>query len=160
MGGAQMMLVLGALVLLSLMVLNINRAQLESERQMSQAEYILAATAVGQSMISEISSKDYDAATASDESAPVSSFTSPKYLGPGSWEAYPNFNDVDDFHRFNTTVNTPRAGTFRISCLVDYVDPMQPNISSGVRTRTKRLRVTVESDFLDEAVNLVYYKSH
>ncbi|MBR9977441.1 MAG: hypothetical protein KFH87_05080 [Bacteroidetes bacterium] len=160
MGGAQMMLVLGALVLLSLMVLNINRAQLESERQMSQAEYILAATAVGQSMISEISSKHFDATTASNESAPVSSFTSPHHLGAGSWESYPNFNDFDDFHRFNTTVNTPRAGNFRIRCLVDYVDPMTPNVTSGIRTRTKRLRVNVSSDFLDDPVNLVYYKSH
>lgn len=160
MGGVQMMLVLCAMVLLSLLVLNINRAQLVSDDQMSQSEYIMAATAVGQTLISEISSKSFDAATASDEKAPLTAFTAPGSLGNGYWESYPNFNDFDDYHRFTTTVSTPRAGTFRISALVDYVTLANPNTRSSVRTRTKRLRLTVDSDLLDVPVNLVYYKSH
>ena len=157
MGGVQMMLVLGAMVLLSLLVLGINRAQFFSEQQMAQSEYL---TAVGQTLVSEIAGKHYDAATASNEKAPVSSFTAPGSLGNGWWESYPNFNDFDDYHRFTTTVNTPRAGSFRVSCLVDYVNPSTPNQRSSVRTRTKRLRVSIDSDFLDTPVNLVYYKSH
>lgn len=160
MGGVQMMLVLGAMVLLSLLILGINRAQFFGEQQMSQSEYLLAATAVGQTLISEIASKHYDAATASDEKAPVTSFTAPGSLGAGWWESYPNFNDFDDYHRFTTTVSTPRAGTFRVSCLVDYVNPANPNVRSSVRTRTKRLRVSIDSDFMDVPVNLVYFKSH
>ena len=160
MGGVQMMLVLGAMVLLSLLVLSINRAQFFSEQQMSQSEYLMAATAVGQTLISEISSKTFDAATATDEKAPVSSFTAPGSLGHGSWEVYPNYNDFDDYHRFTTTVSTPRAGDFRVSCLVDYINPDTPNQRSSVRTRTKRLRVTITSAFLDDPVQLVYYKSH
>jgi hypothetical protein len=160
MGGVQMMLVLSAMVLLSLLVLNIKRAQLVSDQQMSQSEYIIAATAVGQTLISEIAGKPYDAATASDEKAPLASFTAPGSLGHGSWESYPNFNDFDDYHRFTTTVSTPRAGLFRIATLVDYVTLSNPNTRSTIRTRTKRLRVTVDSEFLDSPVNLVYFKSH
>lgn len=159
MGGAQMMLVLGAMVLLSFLVLNTNRAEFSSDQQMAQSEYILAATAVGQTLIGEICGKAFDAATAADEKAPVSAFTAPGGLGHNSSENYPNFNDFDDYHRFTTSVMTPRAGAFSVSCLVDYVDPNLPDRTSTIRTRTKRLRVTVDSEFLDDPLNLVYYKS-
>lgn len=155
-----MLLVLGAMMLLSILVLNTNRARFFSEQQMAQAEYTIAATAVGQTLISEIASKTYDAATSSDEFAEVSSFTAPGSLGHNSSEVYPNYNDVDDFHGFNTEISTPRAGAFRLSVLVDYVNPETPEVRSSVRTRTKRIRVAISSDFMDTPVNLVYYKSH
>jgi Flp pilus assembly protein TadG len=160
MGGVQMMLVLGAMVLLSLLVLNINRTQMFSEQQMSQSEYTMAATAVGQSLVNEAAGKAFDAATATDEKAAVSTFTAPRSLGRGSWETYPDFNDFDDYHRFTTTRSTPRAGTFRLAGSVDYVNPATPNTASNVRTRMKRIRVTVTSDFMDQPVILVHYKSH
>ncbi|MFZ1731892.1 MAG: hypothetical protein WBQ23_13315 [Bacteroidota bacterium] len=160
MGGVQMLLVLGAMLLLSILVLNTNRARFMSEQQMAQSEYTIAATAVGQSLISEISSKTFDAATSTYEFAAVSSFTAPNSLGHNSSEVYPNYNDVDDYHGFNTEISTPRAGTFRLSVVVDYVNPATPDVRSSVRTRTKRIRVGVASDFLDTPVNLVYYKSH
>ncbi|MCZ7555974.1 MAG: hypothetical protein M5R41_06180 [Bacteroidia bacterium] len=155
-----MMLVLGAMVLLSLLVLNINRTQLFSEQQMSQSEYIMAATAVGQSMVNEAAGKAFDAATATDEKATVATFTAPGSLGRGSWEAYPNFNDFDDYHRYSTTRSTPRAGSFRLLGAVDYVNPATPNKTSSVRTRMKRLRVTITSEFMEQPVILVHYKSH
>jgi hypothetical protein len=160
MGGVQMLLVLGAMLLLSILVLNTNRAKFFSEQEMAQAEYTLTATAVGQSLVSEIGSKSFDAATATNEFADVSSFTAPNSLGHSSSEVYPNYNDVDDFNGFATSVNTPRAGLFRISVIIDYVHPSYLDVRSSVRTRMKRIRVSVASDFLDTPVTLVYYKSH
>ncbi|MBE0643622.1 MAG: hypothetical protein IH600_06045 [Bacteroidetes bacterium] len=154
-----MMLVLGAMVLLSILALNINRATLFSDEQMAQSEYIIAATAVGQTLISEAASKPFDVATVTNEKAPLTSFTAPSGLGRLTSEVYPDFNDFDDYHRLTVNVSTPRAGTFRLSCLVDYVDPATPNKTSSICTRTKRLRVTVDSDLLETPVNLVYYKS-
>ena len=84
MSGIQMMLVLASLTLLSILVLSMNRAKLFSDEQLSQSEYIMAATAVGQTLINEISSKSYDAATVSDPHAEISKFTSPGGLGHGS----------------------------------------------------------------------------
>jgi hypothetical protein len=160
MGGVQMMLVLGAMTLLSILVLTMNRAKLFSDEQMSQAEYVMAATAVGQTLINDISTKAFDAATAADDYAEVSSFTSPGGLGHGSWESYPNFNDVDDYNRLSTVVSTPRAGDFRVGCRVTYVNPAQPNTPVNYRTRTKRIVVTMQSMFLENPVTLISYKSH
>ncbi|MBN1447661.1 MAG: hypothetical protein JXA28_07000 [Bacteroidetes bacterium] len=115
MNGVQKMLVLGALTLLSILFLTLNRAQLFSDQQMSNAVYVMVATAAGQTLINEISTKSYDGATAGDEDAEVASFTAPGALGAGWWESYPTFNDVDDDNRFSTSVSTPRAGDFELS---------------------------------------------
>jgi hypothetical protein len=160
MNGVQMMLVLGALTLLSILVLTLNRAKLFSDQQMSNAEYVMAATAVGQTLINEISTKSYDAATAGDEDAEVSSFTAPGGLGAGWWESYPNFNDVDDYNRFSTTVSTPRAGDFGLSCRVQYVNPANPDVPVNTRTRTKRVTVVITSPLMEHPVTLFYFKSH
>ena len=159
MGGVQTMLVLAALTLLSVLVLSMNRAKLMSDEQLSQAEYVMAATAVGQTLINDIGTKAFDAATATDDFAELSSFTAPSALGHGWWESYPNFNDVDDYNRLSTTVSTPRAGDFRLSCRVHYVQPSQPDIPVNIRTRTKRVVVSVSSPFLTRPVTLISYKS-
>ncbi|MFA6235627.1 MAG: hypothetical protein WC824_15770, partial [Bacteroidota bacterium] len=89
MGGVQMLLVLGAMMLLSLLILNTNRAKFFSEQQMAQSEYTIAANAIGQSLISEINSKAFDAATIADEFADVPAFTAPASLGHNPSEVYP-----------------------------------------------------------------------
>jgi hypothetical protein len=160
MGGVQMMLVLAALTLLSILVLSMNRAKLFSDEQLSQAEYMMEATAVGQTLINDIHTKEFDAATATDPDAEVSSFTAPGSLGHGWWESYPNFNDVDDYNRLQTTISTPRAGNLTLACRVQYVDPAQPNTPVNMRTRTKRITVIVTSPFLNDPVTLVSYKSY
>jgi hypothetical protein len=111
-------------------------------------------------LISEINSKAFDAATIADEFADVPAFTAPASLGHNSSEVYPNYNDADDYHGYTTTVSSPRAGSFRLSVLVDYVNPGSLDVRSSIRTRMKRIRVSVASDFLDNPVTLVYYKSH
>ena len=160
MSGVQMMLVLGAITLLSLLVLNLNGSLLSSDDQMAQAEYTMAATSVGQMMLAKIASKEFDAATVTDQFADPSTFTSPSGLGHAPGEIYPNFNDVDDFHRFTTAVSTPRAGVFNVACLVDYVQPDNPDVPASVQTRTKRVRVAISSPFLAQPVRLVYYRTH
>jgi hypothetical protein len=160
MGGVQMMLVLGATLLLSLLVLNVNRSVLSSAGQTSQAEYTLAATSVGQTLINEIASKAFDAATVADPMADSTKFTSPYGLGRGSWEIYPDFNDVDDYHRFSTTISTPRAGDFTLRCNVHYVRPQAPDQRVNVRTRSKRVEVIVSHPLMQDDVRLYYYRSH
>ncbi|HOJ03415.1 MAG TPA: hypothetical protein PK916_05380 [Bacteroidota bacterium] len=160
MSGVQMMLVLGAMILLSMVVLTINRAKLFSEQQISQSEYTIAATSVGQGLLNEISSKSFDAATVSKPDAEVSTFTAPGSLGRNSSEIYPNFNDVDDYHRFSRTYSTPRAGDFNVTASVHYINTSQPNTPVNYRTRTKRVTVVVSSPFMEQPVTLFHYFSH
>ena len=160
MAGMQMMLVIGALMMLSVLTLNLNRAQILSDTELSESEYILTATAIGQTIINEIGTKAYDQATVSSDTASLASFAAPNALGPNTGESYPLLNDVDDYNRLSTTVGSARAGDFTVSCAVAYVDPATPNTIATVRTRTKRVRMTVTSPFMTTPVNLVYYKSY
>jgi hypothetical protein len=160
MGGMQMMLVIGALMMLSVLTLNLNRAQFMNSTEMSESEFIMTGTAIGQTIINEIGTKAYDQITVASDTASLASFTAPNALGPNTGEVYPLFNDVDDYNRLSTVVGSPRAGDFTVRGSVDYVDPSTPNTTSTIRTRTKRVRLTVTSPFMTTPVNLVYYKSY
>jgi len=160
MNGLQMMLVLAALTLLSVLVLTLNRGKLFSDQQVSNAEYVMAATAVGQTLINEIATKKFDAATVKNPDAEISSFTAPRSLGHGAWESYPSFNDVDDFNGYTTTVRTPRTGDFRLSSRVQYVDAANPDTPVKHRTHTKRVTVTISSPLMEHPVTLTYFKRH
>jgi hypothetical protein len=160
MQGAQMMLVIGASMLLSVHIININRSVLMSDEQMSDAEYTMAATSIGQSLLHEIASKSFDEATVNDELADDALYTQPASLGPSLGESYPNFNDVDDFNGFGTTLSTPRTGEFTVRCRVHYVDPATPEMVSASVTHTKKIIVQLRSQRLQNPVTLTYYKSH
>ena len=160
MGGMQMMLVIGALMILSITTLNLNRAQFLSETDLSESEYTMTATSVGQTLLNEIGTKAFDQATALSDTAGLASFAAPGALGPNAGEVYPLFNDVDDYNRFSTSVMSARAGEFTIACAVVYVNIATPNTVSTIRTRTKRVTLTVTSPLMSDPVNLVYYKSY
>ncbi|MBI5647581.1 MAG: hypothetical protein HY962_11675 [Ignavibacteriae bacterium] len=159
MGGMQMILVIGALTLLSILSLNSNRAQLLSEAQVSDAEFTVAATSVGQSALNDICSRAFDAATVASDTATLPRFTEPARFGANLNEAGTT-DDVDDYHGFVTNITTPRAGAFRVSAIVWYVNPSTPDIQSLSKTHMKRIQITVVSDFMEEPVTLVYHKSY
>lgn len=162
MGGSQMFLVLGALVLLSLLILNINRTWSGAEDQKLNAEFIMTATNVGQNFIDEISSKLFDHALASNPNLTnVNSLTAPNSLGPEAGEnSRSDYNDVDDYNGKSFVVSTPRLGDFNISVKVNYAS--QDNLEvTNVRTWTKKIEVNVmNKTFPNEYVNLYYYKSY
>ena len=108
------------------------------------AELISTATTLARSTMEEIMSKRYD------ENA-LSPYSNP--LGPEGGEAYPNFDDVDDFDGFNQATVTGYPG-FSRSVVVYYVNPdlaateppyhldvIQPDSSNTLKY--KRIDVTV-----------------
>jgi hypothetical protein len=119
MGTGQMMLTLGALVLLSTLTLSVNRALLASNDDMRQSARELQAVSLAQNMIEEALALGFDERT----TAP-SVFTAPDStsLGPESGETYGAFDDVDDFNGFERTV-TAGGEDYVIRVRVGYVDP-------------------------------------
>lgn len=162
MGGSQMFLVLGALVLLSILILNINRTWSGAEDQKLNAEFIMTATNVGQNFIDEISSKLFDQTLVLNPNVTnVNDLTAPNSLGKDTGENdRSDFNDVDDYKDQSFTVSTPRLGDFNISVKVNYVS--QDNLEiTNVRTWTKKIEVNITNKILpEEYVNLYYFKSY
>src|ERR1700741_3661959 len=88
MNSGQMLLVLGALVLLAGVSLGINRLLLDKTTTMLETEASLQAIALGQSMIDEIMANSYDQNTANGAVLfDAVDFTAAGSLGPGGSEA-------------------------------------------------------------------------
>jgi hypothetical protein len=160
MNSGQMMMVLGAAIMFSLLTLSTNRGIINSTRTISESEQVLTATQLGDGMIAEIISKAFDAATADTFITNLNLLTAPGSLGPRSDEVYPNFNDVDDYHRLIRNINTPRMGVFCVECDVCYVNDLNPNQVVWSKTAMKRIKVTVSQQNLPKSVLLYYYISY
>jgi hypothetical protein len=153
-----MMLVLGALMLLSMLSLSVNSMFIDKTTTMLDAEANLDAVSIAQSMIDEIMTKSYDAATISAKVYSADQFTAASGLGPNSSEAaqvgtpdaatpfasVAAFSDVDDYNNYRRTVANPRLGNFTVIDTVFYVLETNPDTKTTSRTFHKKIVVTVK----------------
>src|SRR6266852_2315305 len=139
---SQIFTIIGALVLLGIASLGINAMLASKTTTMLQAEASLNAISIAQTMIDEIMTKSYDAATANGTKVyNPSAFTVAASLGPNGVEAsnvpQPDvsnpfksvqyYNDVDDYNNYQRKVSTPILGTFTVVDTVFYVSEANPN---------------------------------
>ena len=70
--------------------------------------------------------------------------TAANNLGPESWEyQHTDFDDIDDYNNFNTTVSLDRMGDFEISVSVFYINTLDPSIKSGIPTYSKKIELSI-----------------
>ena len=161
MNTGQMLLVLGAMVLLSSLILSANRSVLENTDMVAQGGYRLAATSLGQAVIEEAGAKEFDEVVVGTPPTDLPiGFTSQGTLGPDSGESYPDFDDVDDFHELERDLTTADSVGYRISVQVCYVDTAAPDTAFFSRTFFKRMNVTVSSDYFSGDTVLSYIFSY
>ncbi len=152
-----MFITVGAIVLLTLVILRINNVFFSTSSVMLDTKFGVMAVSLGSSIIEEANSKAFDAATDSSSVSDLSSLTAPSSLGPASGEVYPNFNDFDDFNGFTKSTegdSTFQSAVFNIDCKVVYINPSNPNVDAGVKTWHKKLTVTVTSPSMKDTVRL------
>jgi hypothetical protein len=116
----QIILIMGALMLLAHITLNVNRATGDAQTISYDNEATLTATTIAQSTLREVSSNEFDEKSRGVMIAHRDSLTSAFALGPESGEAYPNFDDIDDFKGHSRTVPTGRLGNFVVNVDVSY----------------------------------------
>jgi len=175
MGNSQLMLVIGAIILLSILIMNANRSILNSTELTVNSETILAANALANEMMKEICTKAFDDTTVAsyiDESNLPNTLTSPQSLGPDSGETYiriedniddyTQYDDIDDYTGHSDTLSTPRTGDYIINISIGYVDLLiDPElIVTAQPTRTKRIEVGVSNPNLSDTLRLYYYPSY
>jgi hypothetical protein len=154
MSGSSSFLSLGALLLLSLVSLRFNSAVLENSTIETENKVYLTAFSLANDLIEEIKSKAFDAATVNFPTTDPSDLTPANSLGHASNEVYPNFNDIDDFDRYERTVDAPHAENYHVTCVVFYVSEYNPDYMVMTQTFYKRVEVTVTSPYMKKAIKL------
>ena len=154
MNTGQSLLSIGALVVFALVAINFNSTVLENTTVEVENKVYLTAFSLADDLIEKIKQKAFDAATIDFPTTNPESLTKADSLGPGWWETYPNYNDIDDYNGFEKTVSAPHAENYQITCIVRYVDGDNPDQVVWTQTFYKKVTVTVSSPYLRSPVQL------
>lgn len=168
MNTGQSILTIGAMLLLSILVLRVNSTLFYTGVAVSSSKIGLTAIALAQSRLEEIKSKAFDDTTVNTSVTNINFLTSPTNLGPEAGETYggnPGFNDIDDYNGFtkqDTVVVDPTIAAhtkgnenyFNESVSVVYVTTNAPDAVSAVRTWNKKITVSVAHKLTSDTVKV------
>lgn len=140
MGLGQTLITVGAIMLLSLVILRVNNNFLSTSDTLLNSKYGVLAVSLATSMIEEASGKAFDEKT---DTTSVSLTSQLSTIGTDAGEVYPNYDDFDDFHNLTKIDSTLPTERFTIRCRVAYINPSNPNGTSAQKTWHKRINVFV-----------------
>jgi hypothetical protein len=165
MNTGQMLLTVGALVLLGTTVLTVNRSFTQQGIVLEQTEIGVYAVSLATSVVEEASGMAFDEVTVDNSVTMPSSLTNPNRLGPESGEttspaSSANFNDFDDYNGLVAGTNIAGVDSFTVKCNVYYVDPSAPDTPITSRTFFKRLDVKVYSTATADTIKMSYIFSY
>ena len=151
MGTGQMLITLGAMVLLSLVILRVTNGFLNTNSVLMETKFGVLGVSIATSVMEEAMGKAFDENTADSGTAYVLSDLSS--IGPDS-EVYPAFDDFDDFDGFTRTISDMPSATFDIVCRVGYINPNNPEVISGSKTWHKKLTVQVSTPYSRDTIEM------
>lgn len=145
----QMLLILGALVLFSLLLPSINHSLLYNDRTLIATNAELAAISLAEKILGEAGTISFDEVCLTSRPETAGKLTKCAKLGPEGGEKYPNFDDLDDFHgvTISDSLTLPSV-LFNIRGTVTYVDPLDPENDVSYPTFVKRLQVDITGPYL------------
>lgn len=162
MNTGQVMFILGAFSLLSMLALNVNRTMYGSLILGLEMEATVNALSIGQSMLDEALQKNFDQKTINKVVYNYSEITRSGDLGPEAGEAITGvdsaytsgeefhdfqsrtkFNDVDDYNLYHRKVWNSRLGYFDVLDSVRYVLETEPTTGASGATFYKEIVVVV-----------------
>jgi len=144
MNSGHMLLTIGGVILLSNLILNVHKANTERMIATYTSESVINASSLAQSIIDMIQSKAFDEHTTEAAILQVDSLTAAINLGPESGEnMHTEFDDIDDYNNYSTTVSLDRMGDFDISVNVFYVTTLNPQVKSSTATYSKEIELSI-----------------
>ncbi len=159
MGGIQMILSLGAMLIFALTSIGFNKAYLHTTTVETENKVYLTAFSLADDMLEEIKARSFDEKTIQFTTANLASLTTTGAFGIELGETSGNsktFDDIDDFHNYQRLISAPHAEDYNVKCKIEYVDGNDPDKVSSTQTFYKRVTVTVSSPFLRNSVELKY----
>lgn len=146
----QMLLTLGALVLLSMGILNLNRHLATSDIQLAQNRYRLEALSIMTSYVEQASQYFFDeVSTDTTSEKNLADFTAPNHLGFDPDDSS-RVDDFDDFCNV-TLIDTGNSGVvYKVMFQVDYVKLQGDSIvPSNQREYNKRMTISITDNYAD-----------
>ena len=144
MNSGHMLLTIGGVILLSNLILNVHKANTERMIATYTSESVINASGLAQSIIDMIQSKAFDENTTEAAVWQLDSLTAVINLGPESGEyKHTDFDDIDDYNNYSTTVSLDRMGDFDINVNVFYVNSLNPQIKSSITTYSKKIELSI-----------------
>jgi MSHA pilin protein MshD len=141
MNTGQMIMTLGAMLLLASVMLRVNTTNLTNESVRDEAQYGVLANSIATSIIEQAQSRAFDEVTDTSNITSTSQLSS--VLGPESGETEESYNDFDDFNGFTKRDSSMKSAVFDISCTVNYVEPGNILGSTSNKTYHKKITVTI-----------------
>lgn len=154
MNTGQMLLTIGAVILLGLTVITVNSTFSQHGMVLEKTEVGVYATSLATSLIQEATGKAFDENTVDTVINTVSDFTLPGNLGTETGEVYPDFDDFDDYDGLVRTIAVPGTDIFTIWATVRYVADNNPNSTSTNRTYHKRIDLAVAGSSSADTVRM------
>lgn len=134
-----------AMVIVSFLVINANRAILVNTETMVEGELENQVIAIAQDFIEESRSTTFDAETVGGN-VPVNIPDGFSSIGPGSGEtSRADFNDFDDYDGWTETIIASGGIEYEVSIEVSYFKNGAP---TNTKSTLKQMTVTVSSDDL------------
>ncbi len=139
-----MLLTIAGVILLSNLILNVHKANTNRMLTNYTSESVINASGLAQSIIDMIQSKAFDENTIDAAVWQLDSLTAAINLGPESGEnMHTEFDDIDDYNNYSTTVSLDRMGDFDINVNVFYVNTLNPQIKSSITTYSKKIELSI-----------------
>ena len=157
----QMFLTIGAILLLSLLIINVNKATSNRVVTIYSNEAIIEATSLAEAVFQDIQTKSFDEETISQTITDRSLLTPSSSLGHESGENNPkHYDDIDDYNDYEITNTTNLMGDFTVSVSVNYVDEDDLSTESSSPTFLKRVTITVDNSNLPSTLTFEHIVSY
>lgn len=147
----ESLLAIGAIILLSILVLGTNNTIISTGNSLNESKFDILATSIGTSIIEEASNKAFDENTIDTTAEKKGDLSST--LGPEG-ETRHNFDDFDDYNGYAGADSTMPSAIFDYHCKVEYVLSGKPENISGSQTWNKKLTVYITSKSMTDTVKL------
>ena len=158
-----MLLALGAMILLTILIANVNKNTSAVEDTMYDSNFGITATSIASSIIEDACKKRFDKVTSIFDPADSTykhiydptDFTPAANLGVDSGEVITDpksFNDFDDYNGYTTVDSTMPSAIFNLSCRVCYVNDATPNDSVNTQTFHKKITIKVSSRSMRDTI--------
>ncbi len=155
MGSAQMILLMGSLILLVILSINFYSSYRSKSEIDIYSQALITGTGIGQSIINEIQTRSFDQKTVTKAITSTDSLTAVGSLGTESGETLvTNYNDSDDYKNYIRYDTLGVLAIFKTRVDVKYATKMNPDLNSLSKTFTKRIDVFVTNTYLQDTLKL------
>lgn len=141
MNASQLILLFASFIILSGAILLVNKTSLETANERTKAKYQIIAVTEAKNLFEEIKSKIFDEKLLSLATLIRDSLTDQTNFGPDG-EAYPQFDDIDDYHNYIWNVVLSNNIVYQLKVSVSYVREDNPDIISTTPTFYKQVRIS------------------